>query len=150
VELAPDFSEFFGLLDAQRAEYLVVGAYALALHGAPRFTGDIDVLIRPTLDNAGRVLDAIAAFGFPVAPLTPKRLCEDDALIEMGVPPVQIHVMSAISGVTWEAAWAGRVEHDAAGRRIPFIGRQELLANKRAAGRAKDLADLEALGESGP
>jgi len=148
VELAPDFSEFFELLDAEHAEYLVVGAYALALHGAPRFTGYIDVLIRPTVDNAARVLAAIAAFGFPVAPLTPERLCEQDALVEMGVPPVQIHVMTAISGVSWESAWAGRVEHDAAGRRIPFIGRRELLVNKRAAGRAKDLADIEALGEA--
>lgn len=147
MELAPDFSEFFGLLDAHRAEYLVVGAYALALHGAPRFTGDIDVFVRPTHENARRVLDAIRAFGFPVEPLTAERLCQQDALVEMGVPPVQIHVMSAISGVTWEEAWAGRVEHDAEDRRIPFLGRRELVANKRAAGRAKDLADIEALGE---
>jgi len=150
VELAPDFSAFFALLDAHRAKYLVVGAYALALHGAPRFTGDIDVLIRPTRDNARAILEAIAAFGFPVGALTADRLCEPEALIEMGVPPLQIHVMSEISGVTWEAAWAGRVEHHGAGRLIPFIGRQELLANKRAAGRAKDVADIEALGERGP
>jgi len=147
VELPQDFSEFFALLDANHAEYLVVGAYALAVHGAPRFTGDIDILIRPTRENAERVLEAIRAFGFPTDSISADRLQRPEALVEMGLPPLQIHVMSEISGVSWEAAWSGRSEVSLRDRHLNVIGRAELVANKRAAGRPKDLADLDALGE---
>ena len=146
MELAPDFDEFFGSLIARDVEFLIVGAYALALHGAPRFTGDIDVFIRPTTANAERLLAAIAAFGFPSAGLRPENLTSPDRVLQMGVEPVQIHVMSAISGVTWDDAWAGRQSGRCGSRDLPFIGRREFVANKRAAGRLKDLADIEAIG----
>ncbi len=119
-ELAPDFDEFFGLLIVRGVEFLVVGAYALACHGAPRYTGDIDVFLRPTPENAARLLDAVSAFGFPPTNLQPRQVIEPSRVIQMGVEPVQIHLMSAISGVTCR--------------------------NKRAAGRLKDLADIEAIG----
>jgi hypothetical protein len=109
VELAPDFDEFFGSLIAHGVEFLVVGAYALAYHGAPRYTGDIDVLLRPTTENAARLLDALSTFGFPSINLDPGQVIEPSRIIQMGVEPVQIHVMSDISGVTWDEAWAGRV-----------------------------------------
>jgi hypothetical protein len=109
MELAPDFDEFIGSLIAHGVEFVVVGAYALAFHGAPRFTGDIDILVRPTLDNANRVLAALDAFGFPVVELSPAAIADRQRMLQMGVPPVQIHVMSAISGVEWEEAWADRV-----------------------------------------
>jgi hypothetical protein len=147
MELAPDFDEFFGSLIAHDVEFLIVGAYALAFHGAPRFTGDIDVLIEPTTANAGRLLAALAAFGFPAAELRPEDLTSPDRILQMGVEPVQIHVMSAISGVTWDDAWAGRQLGRCGARDLPFIGRREFVANKRASGRLKDLADIEALGE---
>jgi hypothetical protein len=147
MELAPDFDEFFGSLIAHDVEFLIVGAYALAFHGAPRFTGDIDVFIRPTTANAERLLAAIAAFGFPSAGLRPDDLTSPDRVLRMGVEPVQIHVMSAISGVTWDEAWAGRQSGRCGSRDLPFIGRREFVANKRAAGRLKDLADIEALGD---
>ena len=102
MELAPDFDEFFDSLIAHDVEFLVVGAYALAFHGAPRFTGDIDVFVRPTTANAGRLLVALAAFGFPAGDLRPEDLTNPDRILQMGVEPVQIHVMSAISGVTWD------------------------------------------------
>lgn len=102
MELAPDFDEFIGSLTAHGVEFIVVGAYALAFHGPPRFTGDLDILVRPTLDNAARLLAALAAFGFPVTELSPEALADHRRMLEMGVPPVQIHVMSAISGVEWE------------------------------------------------
>jgi len=147
MELAPDFDEFFGSLIARDVEFLIVGAYALALHGAPRFTGDIDVFIRPTTANAERVLAAIAAFGFPSAGLRPEDLTSPDRILQMGVEPVQIHVMSAISGVTWDEAWAGRQSGRCGSRDLPFIGRREFVVNKRATGRLKDLADIQALGD---
>ena len=146
MDLAPDFNEFFGLLTANRVEFVVVGAYALALHGAPRYTGDMDILVRPTHDNAGRLLIAIREFGFPTDALTPDAVVATSCLIQMGTPPVQLHVMSAIDGVTWEDIWSGREVATIGTLEIPFIGRQAFIANKRAAGRAKDLADIEALG----
>lgn len=145
MELAPDFDEFIGSLTAHGVEFIVVGAYALAFHGAPRFTGDLDILVRPTLDNAARLLAALAAFGFPVTELSPEALADHRRMLEMGVPPVQIHVMSAISGVEWEEAWSDRVEGPLGTHRVQFLSRETFLRNKRAAGRPKDLADIDAL-----
>ena len=96
MDLAPDFDEFIGSLNAHGVEFLVVGAYALAFHGAPRFTGDLDVFVRPTLENAGKVLSAVRSFGFPVEELGPEDLTDPRRILEMGVEPVQIHVMTAI------------------------------------------------------
>ncbi|MCL4849019.1 MAG: hypothetical protein KJ066_20895 [Acidobacteria bacterium] len=145
MELAPDFDEFIGSLTAHGVEFVVVGAYALAFHGAPRFTGDLDILIRPTLDNAARLLAAVAAFGFPVTELSPAAISDGRRMLQMGVPPVQIHVMSAISGVEWDEVWSDRVEGPLGGHSVHFLGRDTFLRNKRAAGRPKDLADIDAL-----
>jgi hypothetical protein len=145
MDLAPDFDEFIGSLIAHEVEFLVVGAYALAFHGAPRYTGDIDILIRPTLENARRALAAIAAFGFPVSNVRPSDLVDSRRMLEMGVEPVQIHVMSSITGVAWEEAWASRAIGSFGSREVPLIGRDAFLRNKRAAGRPKDLADIDAL-----
>jgi len=148
LDLAPDFDEFCALLTAREVEFVIVGAHALAFHGAPRFTGDLDILIRPTEHNARRALAAIAEFGFPTAPLTPADVVGGTKVIEMGLAPVQIHVMSEISGVTWDEVWASREIGPFGPRSVPFIGREAFLRNKRAAGRLKDLADIEALRET--
>jgi hypothetical protein len=147
LDLAPDFDEFCALLSAHRVEFAIVGAYALAYHGAPRFTGDLDILVRPTETNARRLLDAIAAFGFPTAPLTPADVASEHTVIEMGVVPVQLHVMSHIDGVTWDDVWATREIGPLGRHEVAFIGRQAFLRNKQAAGRPKDLADIDALRE---
>ncbi len=145
MDLAPDFDEFFGFLTAHGVEFIVVGAYALAFHGAPRFTGDLDIFVRPTIENATRLLGAIGAFGFPVGDLTPAAIVDRRRMLEMGVPPVQIHVMSAISGVDWDEAWSGRIDGQLGRHQVPFLGREAFLRNKRAAGRPKDIADIDAL-----
>jgi hypothetical protein len=147
LDLAPDFSEFCELLSVHHVEVVVVGPYALAFHGAPRFTGDLDILVRPTLDNGRRVLSAIEAFGFPTTALTPDDIVAGNKVVEMGVVPVQIHVMSQIDGVTWEDVWQSRAAGMLGTRTVEFIGRDEYLRNKHAAGRPKDLADIEALRE---
>ena len=149
MDLAPDYSAFFASLIAHRVEFVVVGAYALAAHGAPRFTGDIDILIRPTVANGSHFLQALDHFGFPPGTLTAEEVVYPDRLIEMGVQPVQIHVMSTISGVTWDEVWSGRMMGQAGDHVVAFIGRAEFVRNKKAAGRPKDLADLEALREPG-
>ncbi len=145
MDLAPDFDEFIECLNVHGVEFVIVGAYALAFHGAPRFTGDLDVLIRPTLTNAGRLLKALDAFGFAVAPLTPEKIADPRRMLQMGVPPVQIHVMSTISGVNWDEVWADRLEGPLGRHRVAFLGRDTFLRNKRAAARPKDLADIDAL-----
>ena len=86
MDLAPDFDEFIGSLTAHGVEFVIVGAYALAFHGAPRFTGDLDILVRPTLDNAARLLSALEAFGFPVSELSPEMVADRRRMLEMGVP----------------------------------------------------------------
>ena len=145
MDLAPDFDEFIASLIAHGVEFVIVGAYALALHGAPRFTGNLDVLIRPTLDNASRLLTSLDAFGFPVPELTREAIVDRRRMLQMGEPPVQIHVMSAISGVEWEEVWADRVEGSLGRHTVHFLGRETFLRNKRAAARPKDLADIDAL-----
>ena len=148
MDLAPDFDEFCALLSAHHVEFVVIGAHALAFHGAPRFTGDLDLIVRPTEENGRRLLAAIAAFGFPTIPLTPNDIVVGKKVIEMGVAPVQIHVMSQIDGVSWAEVWDSRESGPLGSREVPFIGRDAFLRNKRAAGRPKDLADIEALRET--
>lgn len=147
MDLAPDFDEFCALLIGHHVEFAIVGAYALAFHGAPRFTGDLDILVRPTEANGRRVLDAIAAFGFPTAPVTPADIAAGGKVIEMGVAPVQIHVMSHIDGVAWDDVWQSREMGPLGRHEVAYIGREAFLRNKRAAGRPKDLADVDALRE---
>jgi len=118
----------------------------LAYPGAPRYTGDIDIFLKPTVDNATRLLATLSAFGFPPTNLGPEQVIEPSRIIQMGVEPVQIHVMSDISGVAWDEAWAGHETAPCGSHQLPFIGRAEFIRNKRAAGRLKDLADIEALG----
>lgn len=148
MDLAPDFNEFCALLTGHAVEFVIVGAHALAFHGAPRFTGDLDILVRPTEENGRRVLQAIADFGFPTSALTAADIAGGQKVIEMGVAPVQIHVMSQIDGVTWDDVWTSRQLGPLGSQTLFFIGRDAFLRNKRAAGRPKDLADVEALRDS--
>lgn len=145
MDLAPDFDEFIGSLLAHGVEFMIVGAYALAVHGAPRFTGDLDVFVNPTIENGTRLLEAVTAFGFPIVDLQPRDIVNGRRLLEMGVVPVQIHVMSAISGVSWDEARADQVVARCGTHDVAFIGRASFIRNKRSAGRLKDLADIEAV-----
>jgi hypothetical protein len=137
------------LLDAN-ARFLVVGAHALAVHGVPRGTQDLDVWIDSSRDNVERLWHALAEFGAPLASLGVSRddLLRADTVIQLGLPPNRIDLLTSITGVDdFTAAWDARVERELRGRRVQFLGRDALLRNKRASGRRKDLADVEALGE---
>jgi hypothetical protein len=129
-------------LSAAEAEFLVVGAHAMAVHGRPRATGDLDLWIRRTPDNARRVWSALTRFGAPVRDLTLKDLESPDVVFQMGVPPNRIDIITEIDGVEFEKAWPNRVVATFGGQSVPVLGRAELLANKRAAGRPKDRADV--------
>ncbi len=148
MEVQPDFKELLALFNAHDVEYMIVGGYALAFHGAPRFTGDLDLYVKPTPDNARRILNALREFGFESLELTPRDFQEPDKVIQLGVPPVRVDILTAISGVSWDQAEASQVEGTYGDVPVYFIGRDQLVANKRAAGRKRDLADLEALDEA--
>jgi len=142
-----DFCELLECFNANRVRYLVVGAYALAFHGVPRMTGDLDLLIDPSPDNADRVMLALMAFGFGDVGLDATDFQKTDVVVQLGVPPARVDLLTGISGVAWAEAWSGRVEGEFGGVPAGFLGAAELRTNKRATGRKKDLADLEALGE---
>jgi hypothetical protein len=147
METQPDFRELLALFNAHHVEYLIVGGYALAFHGAPRFTGDLDIFVRPDPVNAQHILTALEAFGFASVGLTPGDFERPDQVVQLGVPPVRIDLITSITGVSWDEAWAGRVPGRYGDTPVSYIGRAQFVANKRATGRTKDVADLEVLGE---
>jgi hypothetical protein len=145
--LNEDFRDLLVLLADVGVDFVVVGAYALALHGAPRASGDIDVFVRPSPSNAERVVQALAQFGAPLqsAGVTAADLAQPGAVYQIGLPPRRIDLLTEISGVSFDEAWASRIETEVERRIVPFIGRDALLKNKQAAGRPKDLADIARL-----
>jgi hypothetical protein len=145
-----DFRDVLAALLAAEARCLVVGAHALAVHGVPRATGDLDVWIATDSPNADRVFSALARFGAPIAAMGvgPDDLKRPDQVVQIGLPPRRIDILTSISGVAFDEAWSGRVTCEVAGLSVPFLSREDLVRNKRATGRTKDRADLEALGEA--
>jgi len=146
MEIPNDFRELLELFNAHKVEYLVVGGYALAFHGAPRVTGDIDLFVRPASGNAERILSVLDAFGFGSLNLVVDDFAKPGNVIQLGVPPVRIDLLTSVTGVSWEKADAGKVPGSYGDTSVFFIGREDFIANKRATGRTRDAADLEALG----
>jgi len=146
----PDFEDILRALVHCNARFLVVGAHALAAHGVPRSTGDLDIWVEPTSENAQRVWEALAEFGAPVDNLgvTSADFTAPNMVVQLGLPPGRIDLLTGLSGLTFEDAWRDRVSHNMGDVAIPFLGRAAFIANKRATARLKDLADLEALGEN--
>jgi hypothetical protein len=146
--LPEDWRAFIESLNSNEVEYLVVGAVALAHHGFPRYTGDLDVLVRSSPNNAQRLESALAEFGFAALGLKANDFVDSYRVIQLGVPPNRIDLLTSLTGVTFDEAWAGRVEAIVEGTRVNFIGREALILNKRMTGRTKDKLDLEALNAS--
>ena len=147
MEIQPDFRDLLVLFNAHRVEYMIVGGYALAFHGAPRYTGDIDLLVKPNPENARRILAALDEFGFGTVGLTEGDFSSPDKVVQLGVPPVRIDIITSLTGISHEKAFSGRVDGKYGDVHVKYIGRAEFIANKRATGRKKDMADIEALGE---
>jgi hypothetical protein len=147
--MSPDFRDLLSEFNAHRVEYLVVGAYAMAAHGRVRATGDLDVWVRPEAGNARKALAALRAFGAPLHDLTEDDLSRPGTVFQIGVAPLRIDVLTGIDGVEFEAAWADRMTSKFADQAVPVLSVVHLIKNKRAAGRAQDLADLEWLERSG-
>jgi hypothetical protein len=134
-------------LISHRVRFLVVGAHALAAAGRPRATQDLDVFVEPSEANAARLGRALRAFGFPALADQADRFARGDRMATLGKPPLQIDILNSITGVSFAAAWRGRRRARLGALVVPFLGPRELIRNKRAAGRAKDLADLALLAE---
>ena len=140
-----DFEDFLRLLEEHRVEYMIVGGYAVAYHGFPRFTKDIDVFYSGTEDNALRLQAALVAFGFQPATVPPALLVKPDTVLSIGLEPVRINLLNRIAGISFEEARAGVVRGHYGGTDVWFIGKDDLVQNKRSTGRLRDLADVEGL-----
>jgi hypothetical protein len=148
--LNPDFKEIISAFNDGNVEYLVVGAYAVAAHGLPRATGDIDLWIRPTSANAQRTWDALAAFGAPMDRVSVNDLSTPEMVIQFGVVPDRVDVLTSIEHVEFDEAWPQRIVVQMDGVAVNVLGRDHLLRNKRAVGRPQDLADVARLTTESP
>ncbi|WP_396624651.1 hypothetical protein [Luteitalea sp.] len=142
-----DFVDLLRAFADHEVRFLVVGAYALGVHGRPRATGDLDVWVDPTPSNAARVMAALATFGAPLSDVSETDFARPGIVFQMGLPPVRIDVLTELTGITFAEAWPTRVRAPFGPVEVDVIGRAAFIANKRATGRAKDLGDIESLGE---
>ena len=145
MRLSSDLREFLELLNAGGVDYLVVGAHSLAFHGRPRYTGDLDVLIFPSEANAERLVERLTEFGFADSDFTASDFTESDQIIQLGRPPNRIDLLTSLTGVTNDEAFAGKVGAAIDGVPVFFLGKKQLIQNKRAVARPQDLADLAEL-----
>ena len=145
--LPEDWRTFIESLNSNGVEYVIVGAVALAHHGTPRYTGDLDVLVRNSPENARRLELALTGFGLSALGLKAADFVDSYSVIQLGVAPFRIDILTSLTGVSFDQAWANRVETVVGETRVNFLGRNELIRSKKLTGRAQDRADLEALGE---
>lgn len=140
-----DFVDLLRAFAAADVRFLIVGAYALALHGRPRATGDLDVWVDATPDNAVQVVRALAAFGAPISEVSAEDFARPGVTYQIGVPPGRIDILTELTGLSFAEAWPDRVRHAFGDVDADFIGRAAFIRNKRATGRAKDIGDVEGL-----
>ena len=140
-----DFVDLLRAFVDHDVRFLIVGAYALAVHGRPRATGDLDVWVDATPGNAARVIGALAAFGAPLSQVSEADFSQPGVVYQIGVPPGRIDILTKLTGITFEEAWPGRVNEKMGEVPVAIIGRESFVRNKRATGRAKDLGDIEGL-----
>lgn len=143
-----DYKDLFRLFSQENVEYLLVGAHAVAFYAEPRYTKDLDVLVRPTPDNASRVWTALTRFGAPLTDVTVDQFTVEDMIYQIGVAPNRIDIMMSVAGVDFEAAWPNRTESTYDGVPIHILGREDLIRSKQAAARPQDLLDATRLQDS--
>jgi hypothetical protein len=140
--LNPDFKDILSCLKEEEAEFLIVGAYALAAHGLPRATGDIDIWVRRSAENAAKVLRALSAFGAPLSNLTEQDFISPETVLQIGVEPCRIDILTSIDGIEFDEAWKNKVNITVDEIAIYILSKADLLKNKLAAGRDKDQGDI--------
>ena len=142
MELDKDFSEFVELFLEHNVRFLIVGGYALAAHGLPRATGDLDAWVWTDSNNAQNIVSALQSFGFSNLSITTEDFIKQDSIVQLGYPPFRIDILTSIDGVDFEQAWSNKFLVELNNREVPFISRDDLIANKKAAGRPQDIADV--------
>lgn len=147
MEIQPDFKELLELLNKNDVEFIIVGGYALAFHGVPRTTGDIEIFINSIEENAQKIIKVIEEFGFGGLGLISSDFTKKDQVIQLGFPPVRIDFVTTITGVSWDEARQNSESGFYGEIGVKYIGINELIKNKKATGRNRDLSDLESLGE---
>ncbi len=140
--LNPDYKDMLSSLKEEKVEFIVVGAFALAGHGFPRATGDIDIWVRNTGENAEKTIRALARFGAPISNLSIAELTSSDLVIQIGVEPCRIDIITGVNGLEFDEAWKNRVRINVEDIVFDILSKQDLLKNKLAAGREKDLGDI--------
>jgi len=143
--LSKDWREFLELLNSRGVDYVIIGAQSLAFHGRPRYTGDLDILVRPTPENARLLVDLLKQFGFAQSGFKETDFIEPEQMIQLGRAPNRIDLLSSISGVSTDEAFASKVSAELDGIPVFILGKDALIQNKRAVGRPQDLADLDIL-----
>jgi hypothetical protein len=143
--LSPDFKEFIELLNKNEALYLVVGGYAVGIHGHPRYTGDLDIWLLPEKNNAEKILQVIKEFGFGSLGISEEDLTKEGIVIQLGYPPLRIDLLTSIDGVQFNECYPNKKIITIEGLQVNFIGYKDLIKNKKASGRHQDLGDIEKL-----
>ena len=146
MQIHSDFKDFIKALNDSEVKYVIIGAFALSFHGQPRATGDIDFWLHPDVENTKKIINALKVFGFESLQITTDDLLSGD-IIQLGFPPVRIDLLTKVSGVTSDEIWADKVAGKFGEHEVFYMGKNSFRKNKKAVGRAKDLADLEFLGE---
>jgi hypothetical protein len=147
MRLNRDLREFIELLNSRRVEYVIVGAHCLAFHGRPRYTGDLDILVRPTAENATKLVELLHHFGFADAGFTQSDFTQPEQVIQLGRPPHRIDLLTSLTGVSASEAFSSKIVAEIDGVQVFVLSREMLIQNKRAVGRPQDLADLDGLAD---
>lgn len=147
MEICQDFKELLELFNENKVEYLVVSGYALAFHGSPRYTGDLDLFVNPNRKNATRILKSLSQFGFGKLDITEDDFSYPDKIVQLGFPPVRIDIITSITNVTWDEAISNCIECKYGGIPVKVLGVKEFIKNKKSIGRNKDLFDIETIDE---
>jgi hypothetical protein len=150
MKLTRDLREFIELLNSHGVEYLLIGGWAFSFHATPRYTGDIDFFVRCDSLNATRLKDALTEFGFTDLPGFEESFLQPDCILQFGMPPNRIDILTQISGVNFSEAWQSRISGNLDGIHVPIVSRDLLIRNKIAAARPKDLADVDTLQRTSP
>jgi predicted nucleotidyltransferase len=148
MSLNADLREFIELLNSRGVEYVIVGAHSLAFHARPRYTGDLDILVRPSPENGAKLVSLLRDFGFAKGDLAESDFTVPEQMIQLGRAPNRIDLLTSISGVTVEDAFSTRMLAELEGLPVFVLSKEALILNKRAVGRPQDMADLESLEEN--
>ncbi len=140
--LNPDFKDMLSCLKDEEVDFIIVGAYALAAHGFPRATGDMDIWVRNNFENAQKIIRALVKFGAPVSHLSEDDFTAPDVIVQLGVEPARIDLLTGIDGVEFDEAWQNKVTIEIDKLEVDILSKEDLLRNKLAAGRDKDQGDI--------